>query len=68
MKRWLKKHGKWVAVGVGVLFIGNAGYGICVADAEWKVVANIFVITIWLTLILFVSGAIPKILEWWEKD
>jgi len=68
MKRWLKKHGKWVIVGIGVLFISNSIYIIVIADAEWKVIANGCVVMVWVMVTLFVSGAMNKIWNWWKKD
>ena len=68
MKRWLKKHGKWVVVGLGVLFIANGSWGIFTATEEWKVVFHACAITLWLVIALFASGAIEKFYSWWEKD
>ena len=68
MKRWLKKHGKWVVVGLGVLFIANGSYGIFTATEEWKVVLNVCVIAIWVLISLLASGAFEKFFEWWKKD
>ena len=67
MKRWLKKHGKWLMVGLGVLFITNSSNAIFSTSEEWKLLLHIGAITLWVILILLYSGALGKIYKWWEK-
>ena len=62
MKKWLKKHGKWVVVGLGVLFIANGSYGITVTS-EWKLVLHICVVIIWLSITLCASGAFESFFQ-----
>ena len=68
MKRWLKKYGKWLIVGLGILFIANSAYGIITVTEEWKVVLHISLLVIWVVITLFASGAFEKLVRWWEKD
>ena len=68
MKRWLKKHGKWIIVGLGVLFIANGGWAIFTTTEEWKVTLHACAIILWLAVILVISGAFEKLFKWWEKD
>ncbi len=68
MKKWLKKHSKWLVVGLGVLFISNSICGIITTDTEWKVIGHICVIVLGLVIILLVFGIIEKFAEWWDKD
>ena len=68
MKKWLKKYGRWLVVGLEVLFIGNIIYVITTADAEWKVTLQACVITIWVWLMLIASGVMSKLYEWWDRD
>lgn len=68
VKRWLKKHGKWVVVGLGVLSIANGTWGIFTATEEWKVVFHACVIILWSVIVLLASGALRKFFDWWERD
>jgi hypothetical protein len=74
VKRWLKKHSKWVITGLGVLFIANSSYGLFLAfnshgEVEtWKVILHGFVILTWIPITSIVSGTLDKIIGWWEKD
>ncbi len=67
MKRWLKKHGKWVVVGLGTLFVANGILGIFIATEGWKVALHSVSIGLWLVIILGASGVLAKIYDWWEK-
>ncbi|MFH0769620.1 MAG: hypothetical protein V1932_08710 [Chloroflexota bacterium] len=68
MKKWLKKHGRWLVVSLGVLFIGSACYQILKTDTEWKKVFYSAEIALWLAIILMTSGALEKLFKWWDKD
>lgn len=68
MKKWLKRNGKWIIVGLGILFIANGIYGIIIADAAWQVMLYVIAITIWVPLLLMESGVFEKLFRWWEKD
>ena len=61
MKRWLKKYGKWLIVGLGILFIANSAYGIITVTEGWKVVFHTSLLVIWVVITLFAF-------RWWEKD
>lgn len=70
MKRWIKKHSKILVIIISLLFIGNSIRGIVITSpgAEWHIVVHSFAIAIWLIVLLPVSGAVNKILNWWERD
>ena len=68
MKRWLKRHGRRVIVGLGVLAIANASWGIINADAAWKFILHSGCIALWVPLIAVHSGVLLRFYTWWEKD
>ncbi len=68
MWQWLKKHGKWILIGLGILFVANAIVGIIIATEEWKVALHSVAISLWLVVILMVSGVLQKIFDWWDKS
>lgn len=68
MKRWLKKHGRWLVVGLGALFLADSVYWTFNSSEEWKLALHGVTIFIWIMLILFWTGAISKIFDWWEKE
>lgn len=68
MKRWLKKHGKWIVVGLGVFFIANSGYGIFTTTEEWKIIVHVVAIMLWVVILLLASGILEKLYRWWDKD
>ena len=68
MKRWLKSHGRWLIVGLGVLFIGNGIYGLITTDTEWRAVVHVCVIAVWAFIIFLCLGLVEKVFNWWEKE
>ena len=68
MKRWLKKHGKWLVVGIGILFIGNSIWNIYTATEEWKAFLHAGLLAIWIIITLLVSGTLCMIFRWWDKE
>jgi len=68
MKKWLKKYGRWVIVGVGVGFVATSTWWIFTATEEWKIILYTIGATLWLVIILIYSGVIEKLYNWWEKD
>ena len=66
MNRWLKRNGKWVVVGLGVVFIFFGIVSIAATEEKWMVVLNAILIALWVALILIVSGALNRIFTWWK--
>ena len=71
MKKWLKGNGRWIVIGLGVLFIANSSYGFAVADEDWKMMFHTVAIVIWLLVIyLYIRVCYPgslsggRISEW----
>ena len=68
MKRWLKKHGKWCLVSLGIIFIANSVLGLISSHEDWEILCYIATIIIWLVIMLLISGAMTKFFDWWEKE
>ena len=68
MKRWLKRHGKWCIVALGLLFITNSSYGLATREELGMIIWNICLITVWLIIVLVASGALTKFFAWWNKN
>ena len=68
MKKWLKKHGKYLVVGLAILAIGIASHGLSMTTEEWKVAAYMFIIAFWVMILLLVLRIIGRIQDWWDKE
>jgi len=68
MKQWLKRHGKWIVVAIGVVFIANAVWSIVATEEKWLDILNTMLIAAWTFIILLASGALSQIYTWWERD
>ena len=68
MNKWLKKYSKQIVIGVGILAITNGIYGIFTATKTWKFALNGFTIALWIGTLLFLSGLIERIFDWWNRE
>jgi hypothetical protein len=68
MKKWLKRNGRWILTGFGVLDIAYGIFGLIITDSEWVIIVNIIGITLWVIVILTISGILEKVFIWWSKD
>ncbi len=70
MKKWLKRHGRWVVLCGVVLLLANAIYGITRSfepGREVMLIAHTFGACLWLCILLMLTGGLEKIYRWWDK-
>ena len=68
MKKWLKKHSKYLITSFAILFIANTSYGIYTATEGWVITLDAFCIAFWLLILLEISGITKRIFNWWSRE
>ena len=71
VKKWLKKHWRLTIVIVYLLALANGINGIIAAMKSGNdifLVVHVLGSTLFLTIILWLSGIAKKIYIWWQKD
>lgn len=68
MKNWLRRNGKWIVVALGVLFISNSVYGLCMGNTLVERIWHSILIGGWLALTIVFSGLAMCLYQWWEKE
>ena len=68
MKKWIKRNGKWLVTGLGILFITNVIVGIIVTKNEMFVIFHFINIALCLIILSIVLGTFQKVYDWWTKD
>lgn len=71
MKRWLKRHWRWLGAGFYLLLSVNAGWGIVRAVASGNdlyLVIHVLGICFFPLIFLWLSGIMGRLIAWWEND
>ena len=68
MKKWIRGHGRIIAVIFAFIFIGNGILEIIIATETWKIMLHLVTIALWVVILLLATGAITKLSEWWDKE
>lgn len=68
MKKWIKAHSKILILILGIGFIAFSIYGFTIATESWHFVLHAIGFSLWVTILLWITGVIDKMYKWWEKD
>ena len=69
IKKWIKAHSRLLKIIIVSLLLAQALGGVIILPSEsWKWGYYAFASIFWIIVLLWFTGVISKIVEWWDKD